>query len=163
MKKYVVLTIFLFFLLAVSGCVAPQYTRPVRKPAPVPAPAVKSSRQHKIKRAPVEHPQKRQDEPRMQPKPRPRPANRAVANFSSQADRQIGRGQLNGAAQTLERGLRIAPKDAQLWSKLARVRLLQHRNTQAISFATKSNSLARGNRWLLQQNRQIIEQAERGQ
>jgi hypothetical protein len=163
MKNYVVISIALFLLLAVSGCVAPRYSKPVYRPAPTPAPGPQSSRQHKIARPRVEPPVNQREVRQVPPQPVPRPANRAVANFSSQADLQIRQGKLKSAAQTLERGLRISSKDAQLWSKLAKVRLLQHRYTQAISLATKSNSLARGNQWLVQQNRQIIKNAQQGQ
>ncbi len=69
-------------------------------------------------------------------------------------------GQPDAAAQVLERGLRIAPKDGYLWSQLAEVRLGQGRRNQALALAKKSNSLARGDRLLQQKNQQIINQAK---
>ena len=69
-------------------------------------------------------------------------------------------GQPAAAAQVLERGLRIAPKDGYLWSQLAEVRLGQGRRNQALALAKKSNSLARGDRLLQQKNQQIINQAK---
>jgi len=69
-------------------------------------------------------------------------------------------GQPAAAAQVLERGLRIAPKDGYLWSQLAKVRLGQGRRNQALALAKKSNSLAHGDRLLQQKNRQIMNQAK---
>ncbi len=69
-------------------------------------------------------------------------------------------GQPDAAAQVLERGLRIAPKDGYLWSQLAKVRLSQGRRNQALALAKKSNSLAHGDSFLQQKNRQIMNQAK---
>ncbi|RUM37331.1 MAG: hypothetical protein DSY58_04040 [Desulfobulbus sp.] len=157
MKHYLLVSMACFFLLAASGCVAPRYSKPVYRSTPVPAPVRKHTRRQT--RKPFEQPATNRSVPQVGRQQLPRPANKAVANFSSQADRQMNQGKLKAAAQTLERGLRIAPKDALLWSKLARVRLLQRRYAQARSLATKSNSLARGNRALVRQNQQTIEQA----
>lgn len=78
-----------------------------------------------------------------------KPASTAVTALLSKADRAQQLGDLGTAAATLERGLRIAPHDAKLWHRLARVRLAQERYQQAESMAKKSNSLARGDRKLL--------------
>jgi len=72
-------------------------------------------------------------------------------------------GQLTAAAQTLERGLRIAPKNGSLWSQLALVRLQQHRYGQAQSLAAKSINLARGDGTLIHRNQRIIEEAQSAQ
>ncbi|HHB76955.1 MAG TPA: tetratricopeptide repeat protein [Desulfobulbus sp.] len=69
-------------------------------------------------------------------------------------------GQPDAAAQILERGLRIAPKDGYLWSQLAEVRLSQGRRNQALALVKKSNSLAHGDRLLQQKNQQIMNQAK---
>ena len=69
-------------------------------------------------------------------------------------------GQPAAAAQVLERGLRIAPKDGYLWSQLAEVRLSQGHRHQALALAKKSNSLAHGDRLLQQKNRQIMNQTK---
>jgi Flp pilus assembly protein TadD len=89
------------------------------------------------------------------------PTRSLVNDISRQAEQQIQRGQLETAAQTLERGLRIAPKNASLWSHLATVRLQQHRYGQALALAAKSNTLAGGNSTLMRRNRLIIEEAQR--
>jgi Tfp pilus assembly protein PilF len=51
-------------------------------------------------------------------------------------------GQTAVAAETLERALRLAPTDATLWHRLARVRLTEGRPDLAESLARKSMSLA---------------------
>jgi Flp pilus assembly protein TadD len=86
--------------------------------------------------------------------------NPTVQNIQNQALQLRNQGQLEAAAQTLERGLRIAPKDASLWSQLAMVRLQQRQYGQAQSLAHKSNTLARGNSYLIQKNKNIILEAQ---
>jgi len=51
-------------------------------------------------------------------------------------------GKYAGAAATLERALRISPRDAKLWHQLAQVRLEQHKWRLAVNMAAKSNALA---------------------
>ena len=79
----------------------------------------------------------------------------------NQATELTNQGQLEAAAQTLERGLRIAPKDATLWSRLAAIRLQQKQYDQAQSMAQKSNTLAGTNMTIIQKNNTIIEAAQR--
>lgn len=93
------------------------------------------------------------------PSPPPEQTDTISADFSRQAATQIRQGRLDLAAATLERALRIAPKDAMLWSQLAEVRLQQHQYQQARSLAEKSNSLAGSSQSILQKNAQIIKQA----
>jgi len=58
----------------------------------------------------------------------------------------------------LQRALRISPKNAQLWSEMADVKLQQGKFSQAEQFARKSNSVSSDS--LLQlRNQEIIEQA----
>jgi Flp pilus assembly protein TadD len=85
------------------------------------------------------------------------PESSIVKGISDQANELIRNGELDAAAQTIERGLRIAPKEAFLWSQLATVRLRQHRYNQAQSLAAKSSSLAPENSALISKNKKIIE------
>jgi tetratricopeptide (TPR) repeat protein len=71
---------------------------------------------------------------------RPVPS-RAVQVLERRADDQLRAGDLAGAAASLERALRIAPRDADLWSRLAQVRERQGQFGQAADLASKSNSL----------------------
>jgi predicted Zn-dependent protease len=51
-------------------------------------------------------------------------------------------GELEQAAATLERALRLEPRNAMLWHRLARLRLKQGQWRNAVDLAAKSNSLA---------------------
>ncbi len=84
-----------------------------------------------------------------------------AADFSRQADEQIRQGRSDLAAATLERGLRIAPKEAALWSQLAEIKLQQQQYLQARSLAAKSNSLADSNTTITEKNHWIITESLR--
>jgi tetratricopeptide (TPR) repeat protein len=88
------------------------------------------------------------------------PGRSAVLALLDSADQEKQVGQMDHAAATLERALRLEPKNALLWSRLAEIRLLEKNWQQAYVLANKSNSLAQGNRSLRRQNWQIIEQAK---
>ncbi|MGV6859409.1 MAG: tetratricopeptide repeat protein [bacterium] len=68
-------------------------------------------------------------------------------------------GAYDQAAARVERGLRISPKDASLWQRLAILRLRQQRYEQAVVMAKKSSSLAQGDPALLGSNWQLIAEA----
>lgn len=59
----------------------------------------------------------------------------------------------------LERALRIEPKNALVWHRMALVKLQQSKNNQAIQFASKSNTLARGDGGLKRRNWSVIADA----
>ena len=67
----------------------------------------------------------------------------AAASLASQAEKQRQQGDYVAAAATLERAIRIQPREAYLWNRLARVRLDQKNYTQANSLAQKSNALSK--------------------
>lgn len=68
------------------------------------------------------------------------------------ADEQNRAGNADGAANSLERALRIEPRNALLWSRLADVRFSQGDFQQAIQLAAKSNTLVRDDLRLRRQN-----------
>jgi len=72
-----------------------------------------------------------------------------VLALVDRADRSARAGQLGSAADSLERALRIEPRNARLWHRLAAVRLAEGNLPQAQALAAKSNSLA-GNDLALQ-------------
>jgi Tfp pilus assembly protein PilF len=76
---------------------------------------------------------------------------------SARADTSAGR--LSNAAASLERALRIEPRNPRLWQELARVRLKQGEYAQAESTAARSNSFAGSDTALRAENQRIIEQA----
>ena len=72
----------------------------------------------------------------------------------AQTDSVAGRSEAAGAS--LERGLRIEPRNAWLWHELAQLRLAQGQYAQAISLAKKSTSFARHDHYLRALNWQVI-------
>lgn len=83
----------------------------------------------------------------------------AVVALLESADRQQRSGDLTAAASTLERALRIEPRNPWLWSRLAGVRLRQGRYGMAEQLAAKSNSLAGDRRDLRRRNWELIARA----
>ena len=79
---------------------------------------------------------------------------------SARADAAAGR--LTNAAASLERALRIEPRNPRLWQELARVRLQQGDLVQAESLAQRSNTWAGNDSALRAENARIIEQARAG-
>lgn len=68
------------------------------------------------------------------------------------ANTQINIGNADAAANALERALRIEPRNALLWSRLAAINFNQKKWQQAIQFASKSNTLASKDQALRQEN-----------
>ena len=122
-------------LLLLGACAAPP-------PAPEQTPAP----------APVE------EAPPPQPQAQPR-ENTAIAGLMESARADAAAGRLPTAAASLERALRIEPRNPRLWQELARVRLQQGDYAQAESTAARSNSWAGNDSALRAENQRIIEQA----
>ncbi|HEX7250141.1 MAG TPA: tetratricopeptide repeat protein [Burkholderiales bacterium] len=76
---------------------------------------------------------------------------------SARSDSEAGK--LGSAAATLERALRIEPKNPRLWQELARVRLKQGEYTQAENVAARSNAWAGSDNSLRAENWRLIAQA----
>jgi len=89
----------------------------------------------------------------------PASQNLAVAGLMESARADAGAGRLANAAASLERALRIEPRNPRLWHELARVRLQQGDYAQAESMAARSNSWVGGDSRLQAENRRIIAQA----
>jgi len=143
----------LLFALLFQGCATYPPVRPVHYPPP-PAPATAPSQQ--------QHPEQQRPVPTTEPvRQTPKQTKTIAADFSRQAAKQVSQGRLDLAAATLERGLRVVPKDAMLWSQLAEIKLQQRFYRQAESLAAKSNSLAGSHTELVQKNHWIIEEAGR--
>lgn len=68
--------------------------------------------------------------------------NRAVQVLLRRAEDQQREGDIAGATASIERALRIAPRDPVLWHRLAQLREQQGRYGQAEELAAKSNALA---------------------
>ncbi|MGD2112276.1 MAG: hypothetical protein PVI50_02740 [Gammaproteobacteria bacterium] len=87
----------------------------------------------------------------------------AVVALLEHAEQQANGGDLEAAAVTLERAIRIDSRNPVLWHHLASVRLAEGEPAQAEQLAVKSNSLAAGNRALQSRNWELIAQARRSQ
>ena len=152
-------------MLFLGGCAGTPdgYQSPVEERG---TPATKSSTPPA---APVTSPARRPSVPAGQPlepttvtRPAP-PATReqppAVVALLDRAEAQANTGDLDAAAVTLERAIRIDPRNAILWHHLATVRLAEGEAVEAEQLAAKSNSLAAGNHLLQVRNWQLIAQA----
>jgi len=96
----------------------------------------------------------------LQPGTPPEPSqNAAVVALLDKAQAQSSAGQLEAAGASLERALRIEPRNPFLWQELARVRLGQGQYRQAENLAAKSNALAGDAKGLRAENWRIIGQA----
>jgi tetratricopeptide (TPR) repeat protein len=84
---------------------------------------------------------------------------RAVASLLAKAEQREQQAQWEGAAALLERALRIEPRNARLWHRLAKVRLQQGRYDMAESLAQKSNALAKDDEELKRRNAELIDTA----
>jgi len=82
--------------------------------------------------------------------------NTAVVALLQKSQSQSSAGQWEAASASLERALRIEPRNPVLWQKLALVRLGQKDFPQAENLAAKSNSLAGGDKYLRSENWRII-------
>ncbi len=74
----------------------------------------------------------------------------------NEADTFASKGQSEKAAASIERALRIEPRNALLWHRLAVVRIQQQHWQQAIAMARKSNALAANNNKLKSENWGVI-------
>jgi len=74
--------------------------------------------------------------------PEPEPVSSVVRDLMKKAQSQSEAGDFDSAANSLERALRIEPRNAQIWNRLAGVRYSQESWKKAIQLAAKSNTLA---------------------
>ena len=88
-----------------------------------------------------------------------KPENIAVAGLMDTARADVAANRLGSAAATLERALRIEPRNPRLWHELALVRLKQGDYAQAESTAQRSNAWAAADSELRSANQRIIEEA----
>jgi len=98
-------------------------------------------------------------EPAPLPEPAARTENLAIAGLMDGARSDAAAGRLTNAAASLERALRIEPRNPRLWQELARVRLKQGDYAQAESTAARSNSWAGSDNALRADNWRLIAHA----
>ena len=85
--------------------------------------------------------------------------NVAVVKLTEGARAESTQGEHAKAAASLERALRIEPRNPRLWQELARVRLQQRDYAQAEGVATRSNSWAGSDNAVRAENWRIIAEA----
>ncbi len=131
------------------------YAAPRTAPAPPPAPA------DVVPPGPVP-PAETGERPRTSFAERfPDSANAAVVALVDNADQQAAAGKPDSAAAAIERALRIEPRNATLWRRLAELRLSQGQPEQAENLAHKSNSLAASDLRLQAANWRLIAEARK--
>jgi|GEM_PF-686433 hypothetical protein len=88
--------------------------------------------------------------PRPPPPPRPRPKvppaklSPASQSLVTQAQAQRKKGDLPGASVSLERALKIEPRNPLLWIEMGRLRMDQHNYAQAEALGRKAISMSAG-------------------
>jgi len=135
------------WLLLLAGC-AGVATQPSITPTPTPSGAQQPGEGAIIAPAPL--------------KPVPSSAmsgNKAVIALLDRAQTDNESGRREAAGASLERALRIEPRNPWLWLELAQVRLAQGQYAQAITLARKSNSFAGHQPRVQSENWQVIGQA----
>jgi predicted Zn-dependent protease len=87
--------------------------------------------------------------------------SKPVATLLAKAESDLQAGHLERSAASLERAIRISPKNPMVWHRLAEVHLKQSNLRQAEAMAFKSNSLIDRETPLARDNWQIIAEARR--
>jgi hypothetical protein len=123
-------------VVVLAGCATAPEPAGVPEPVPAPTPA-----------------------PAPPPPPAARSENIAVAGLMETARADVAAGRLANAAASLERALRIEPRNPRLWNELAQVRLRQGQYAQAESLAARSNSWAGNDSALRADNARITAEA----
>lgn len=146
------------WLLVLAACTGPA-PRPYWPAAPYPEP-----RRSEIPRSPEPVPavpRPAEPPPAEQPAAEAPAVPPAVVALQEDAALSVQDGNLDNAASSLERAIRIQPKNAELWHDLAEVRLKQEQPVLAEDLAKKSNTLAQGNTALIRANWAVIAEARR--
>ena len=145
-------------LIGMAGCTTPQPS--ARYPVPAPYPPTAGT---PPPAGPVETPQSGTATPRPgAPEPAaPKPQASATLALQNESQAAAANGDLPRAIQILERAIRIAPDNAELWIELARLHLKEGNAAQAEQFARKALLFTGTNYNLEQQAWVIIADARR--
>ena len=174
--RHISLTVFLGLLLSSAGCAMNPFQSaraPVESPAqtPTPPPPEPAKQIEQVparetatvtEPAPVPEPplyNKEETGEWSAEKTAPAQGGAAVVALLDDADQNVAAGRQTQAIASLERALRIEPKNPLLWHKLSRLRLEEKNWKQALALAKKSNVLAPGNKILQAENWKIIAQS----
>lgn len=142
------------WLLLLAGCAGVKTAPPTTAtPTGAAAPEVQAQQQQPGEAATIEQP------PLQAVPSSAMSGNRAVIALLDRAQSDTASGQRETAGASLERALRIEPRNPWLWLELAQVRLAQGQYAQAITLAKKSNSFAGKQRRVQAENWQVIAKA----
>jgi len=83
----------------------------------------------------------------------------AAGSLLASAHQAVQAGQFNRAEVTLERALRVEPRNARLWHEMALVKYGQGDYGQTVQFCLKANSLAGRDAAQIRQNWQLMSRA----
>lgn len=103
-------------------------------------------------------------QPPTQPPVQPvQPAQRSAVSVQllAQADTLQQSGDLSGAIAQIERAVRIEPRNAYAWHRLATLQLAAGDLNRAEQFARRSNQYAAGDRELIEANQKVMDEVRR--
>ncbi len=149
-------------ILFLAGCTARQPVYRPQAPSPIPSSSTSSPSVFPPSVSTPSAPMPSELPPLVSPPPAPvspPSANMAVVALLQKSQSQSSAGQWDAASASLERALRIEPRNPVLWQRLARLRLDQGDYPQAENLAAKSNSLAGTDKRLRAENWRIIGQS----
>ncbi len=89
------------------------------------------------------------------------PSGGAASSLYRKAKTHLAQENFSQAELTMERALRIEPKNGYYWHTLALIKYRKKQYSQAVQLCLKSNSLAGANQTLIQQNEALIKRAQR--
>jgi tetratricopeptide (TPR) repeat protein len=138
-----------------SPAPAPPVSRPVPPPAPSPDPAPQSRSDPGSARIPSRPPGGAVAPPRPQSD-----STSASSALLAQSRTQRAAGSLPAAKASLERALRLAPNDPEVWLELGELELQTGNNAQAATMARKALSLAGRDYTLAARAQRLVRAAE---
>ncbi len=99
----------------------------------------------------------------VQPAQPAQPAQRSAVSVQllAQADTLQQSGDLSGAIAQIERAVRIEPRNAYAWHRLATLQLAAGDLNRAEQFARRSNQYAAGDRELIEANQKVMDEVRR--
>jgi hypothetical protein len=147
--------------VSLQGCTTPTYYPP--RPGGQAPPVIEQGTGIPVEERMPPPPVSRPTVPAPVQPPVDRPQPPAVVALLDTAEQQANDGDLEAAAASLERAIRIDPRNPALWYHLATVRLSQGEARAAEQLAVKSNSLSTGNNAQQVRNWNLIARARRAQ
>jgi len=150
-------------LLLVSGCVPPDFGKQepaARTPVPTtPGPPTAGVVIHPVPEAPPAPPGNM--EPQLPPARTAPPASAATQALLTQSRVHQAAGNYEQAAASIERALRIEPRQPLLWLELGNIRLKEGDFAQAEGMGRKALSLSAGDAALTARSEQLIATAKK--